>query len=112
MPNYSPTSRGGPASDERYAEATIGFEGTSGRKEYPQTNRADDFEQAGLLYRILSAEEQTRLVNNIAGHMQSVSPEIQRRQIGHFLKADLDYGSRIAQQLNQKADEAAASAGV
>jgi catalase len=108
-PNYSPNTRGGPVADARYTESAIPVHGTASRSEYPQANRADDFEQAGLLYRVLSADERTRLVNNIAGHMRGINPEIQRRQIQHFLKADPEYGSRIAQQLNLKMEQATGS---
>ena len=88
--------------DPRASEAAIALEGASGRTEYPQANRADDFEQAGLLYGVLSPEERTRLVNNIAGHMAGIDVEIQRRQILHFLNASPEYGSRIAEKLNLK----------
>ena len=98
-PNYSPNSRGGPAADLRASEAAISLEGVSGRTEYPQANRADDFEQAGLLYGVLSPEERTRLVNNIVGHMSGIDVEIQRRQVAHFLKANTEYGSRVAEGL-------------
>ena len=99
-PNYAPNSRGGAVADARYAEFTISVNGTSGRTGYPQANRADDFEQAGLLYRVLSEDERVRLVDNIANHMKGVHPDIQRRQIEHFLKADPEYGRRVAQKLN------------
>lgn len=98
-PNYSPNSRGGPAADPRAGEAAISLEGASGRTEYPQVNRADDFEQAGLLYEVLSLEERTRLVNNIVGHMSGIDVEIQRRQVVHFLKANREYGNRVAEGL-------------
>jgi catalase len=101
--NYSPNSRGGPIADRHYTEAAIALEGNASRTEYPQTDRADDFEQAGLLYQLLRSEERTRLIDNITGHMRGINPEIQRRQISHFSKADPEYGARIAEQLNLKA---------
>ena len=101
-PNYSPTSHGGPAAESRYTEAPIALEGSSTRAEYPKADRADDFEQAGLLYRVLTAGERERLVRNIAGHMKNVPVEIQRRQIQHFLNADPEYGKRVAEALNVK----------
>ena len=104
QPNYSPNSTGGPVADVQATESPIPIQGVAGRSEYPQVNRADDFEQAGLLYKVLSAEERTRLVSNIAGHMSRVKPEIQRRQIEHFLKADPEYGNRKAGLLNLKVE--------
>jgi len=106
-PNYSPNSHSGPISDPRQTESPIQLQGPSSRTEYPQVNRADDFEQAGLLYRVLSADERTRLVNNIAAHMAGINADIQRRQIRHFTSADPEYGERLAQKLNLKIEGAA-----
>ncbi len=107
-PNYSPNSGGGPSVHPGHRESPIAIHGSAARTEYPQVNRADDFEQAGLLYRVLSEEERTRLINNIAGHMSGINPEIQRRQIQHFTKADPSYGRRIAAKLNLKTESSAA----
>ena len=98
-PNYSPNSRGGPASDPSAAEAAVELQGASGRTEYPKANRADDFEQAGLLYRVMNEGERSRLVANIAGHLSNASEEIQRRQLQHFIAADTEYGARVAKAL-------------
>jgi len=97
--NYSPNSRGGPVADPKTSEIAESLQGTTGRTEYPKANRADDFEQAGLLYRVMHEEERTRLVRNIAGHLGNASKEIQKRQVQHFLAADSEYGMRIAQAL-------------
>ena len=60
----------------------------------------DHYTQAGDLYRLLSEEERTRLVNNIVEAMKPVKlEEIKLRQIGHFYKADPEYGTRIAEGL-------------
>jgi catalase len=87
----------------QHIEAAIALEGTSTRTEYPRANRADDFEQAGLLYRVLTADARERLIQNIARHMKNVPEEIQRRQIQHFFNADSEYGTRVARALNLKA---------
>jgi catalase len=84
------------------SEAAIALDGASGRTEYPQANHADDFEQAGLLYSVLSRDEHTRLVNNIVGHMSGIDVEIQRPQVVHFLKANMEYGNRVAEGLKIK----------
>ena len=73
--------------------------GVTGRTEYPKAGRADDFEQAGLLYRVMKEDERARLVANIAGHLRGAGTEIQRRQVAHFTKADPEYGARVAQAL-------------
>jgi len=105
-PNYSPNGGNGPTPDAQYEESPAPVYGVAARTEYLQTGRADDFEQAGILYRVLTEDERTRLINNIAGHMKGINPEIQLRQIGHFRKADSEYGNRIAQKLGLEASHA------
>jgi catalase len=99
--NYSPNGRGGPVSDPAASEAKAPVSGYVGRTEYPKANRADDFEQAGLLYRVMKEDERSRLVANIAGHLCNARFEIQERQLQHFLKADPEYGARVAEALKQ-----------
>ncbi|HEY4184373.1 MAG TPA: catalase [Polyangia bacterium] len=108
-PNFSPSGRGGPLSDRRASEAPATLHGTTGRTEYPRVQRADDFEQAGLLYRVLKEDERARLVANIAGHLGQASREVQRRQLHHFLRADAEYGGRVAAALGLEAAEVESS---
>jgi catalase len=98
-PNYSPNSRGGPVADPASLELPAVAHGMTGRTEYPRGNRADDFEQAGLLFRVLTEEQRARLAGSIARHMKGISPEIQRRQIQHFSNADPEYGRLVAERL-------------
>ena len=104
-PNYEPNRYGGPQELPAVKEVPIPLHGTSGRTAYPP--RADDFEQPGLLYRVMSPDERTRLVENIAGHMRGIDPIVQRRQLGHFLRADEEYGARIAALLQIPRNEIA-----
>lgn len=60
---------------------------------------ADDTHQAGELFRRMSPEAQTRLINRIVASMADVSARIQRRQIAHFYRADPAYGAGIARGL-------------
>ena len=72
----------------------------SGRSgHYPQVPRqVDDFKQAGDLYRLQPKDAQQRLVDNIAGSLAQVSREdIIERSVGHFTKADAEFGRRIAE---------------
>lgn len=41
----------------------------------------------------------SRLIHNLVTHMQQARREFQIRQIGHFLRADPDYGQRVADGL-------------
>jgi catalase len=98
-PNYSPNGRGGPIPDARALEARAPIHGHTVRAEYPQSAKADDFEQAGLLYRLLKDDERARLIGNIAGHLGGASKEVQKRQVEHFRRADAQYGARVAAAL-------------
>jgi catalase len=97
--NYSPNGRGGAVPDPRAAEARAPLQGMTGRAEYPKAGRADDFEQAGLLYRVMREDERARLVANIAGHLGGAGKEVQQRQVQHFTAADEEYGARVAKAL-------------
>jgi catalase len=97
--NYSPSGRGGPVADAGAMEAPASLAGTTGRTEYPKGGRADDFEQAGLLYQVMKPDERARLVANIAGHLGGASREVQQRQLRHFVAADKEYGERVAKAL-------------
>lgn len=93
-PNYEPNTRGGPHETPAAVEARFPVAGTASRAPYPQ--RPDDWEQPGLLYHLMSPDERGRLVANIAGHMQGIRRDVQIRQLGHFLRAHEEYGTRLA----------------
>ncbi|SIR22478.1 catalase [Peribacillus simplex] len=94
---YEPNSFSGPA--ETTENKVTPFEVT-GKAAQVGHNSDDHYTQAGDLYRLLSAEEKTRLVDTIVGAMKPVElEEIKIRQIGHFYKADPEYGTRIAEGL-------------
>lgn len=110
-PNYSPSGRGGPVAAPQHREAPFAT-GVAGRTEYVAARRtglADDFEQAGLLYRVMNEGERARLVANVAGHLGQAGREIQRRQLHHFLRADAEYGARVAAALGLTPEDALAA---
>jgi catalase len=43
-------------------------------------------------------------MNNVAEAMQGVPVEIVKRQIGHFYKADVNYGKGVAQRMGVTVD--------
>lgn len=71
--------------------------GVAGR--YDERGSSDDFTQAGNLFRLLTPDAKDRLTTNIANAMSSVSDDIKQRQLGHFMKADPDYGAAVALKL-------------
>ncbi|MEW9701452.1 catalase KatA [Paenibacillus sp. SI8] len=94
---YEPNSAGGPAETPENKIAAYEVTGEADSVAY---DRDDHYTQAGDLYRLLSEEERTRLVQTIVGAMQPVEQdEIKLRQIAHFSQADPEYGRRIAEGL-------------
>ena len=59
----------------------------------------DDYTQAGNLWRLFPEVEKERTVCAIAGALGQAQPEIQKRQVEHFRKADAEYGRRVAEKL-------------
>ncbi len=48
-----------------------------------------------------------RLAARIVGALGQARPEVQLRQLGHFFRADSDYGQRVADGLGIDASEVA-----
>ncbi len=91
---YEPNSLGGPTETPANKQASFEVHGMADSVAYDDD---DHYTQAGDLYRLLSEDGKTRLIANIVGHMQPVEDEaIKVRQIQHFLKADPEYGTRVA----------------
>ncbi|HEX3134906.1 MAG TPA: catalase [Planctomycetota bacterium] len=97
--NYEPNSYGGPTQVPSAREKPIDLTGPADRTPYVRAGKADEFEQAGMLWRVMKPDEQARLVANIAGHLGGAAKAIQERQLVHFLKADTTYGAKVAQAL-------------
>ncbi len=95
-PNYWPNSMGGPAPDPSAAEPPIELEGQAARHAQELTD--DDFFQPGELYRCVMTDiDREHLVGNIVAHLGGAQKRIQLRQTALFLKADQDYGHRVAE---------------
>jgi len=121
-PNYWPNSLGGPSPDPSVLEPPAPLDGEAGR--FPYSHPNDDFAQPGALYRkALNVMDRDHLVDNIVAHLAGALPRIQKRQCALFLKADADWGARVAAALGRDqseierlaamtdADRAAATAG-
>jgi catalase len=103
--NYEPNGFGGPVEAPAAAEPPLALRGDAAR--YDHRPASDDYTQAGNLFRLLTPEERSRLVQNIVAAMRDVPVEIQRRQIAHFLRADAAYGEGVAQGLGFRPEELA-----
>ncbi len=94
--NYEPNSFGGPAQTDRPLWDATAVSGHTGDHPAPVHAEDDNFVQAGNLYRLMSADEQERLIANLAGFISQVSREdIAERAIENFRRADDDYGKRL-----------------
>jgi len=101
--NYEPNSFGGPVQDPAFVEPPLAISGDAARYDHRVGN--DDYTQPGNLFRLMPADARQRLMDNLAEAMQSVPTEIQRRQIGHFWRADPAYGEGVAQRLGLSVPE-------
>jgi catalase len=99
-PNYWPNSVSGqPKPDERFSPPPIEIKAVIDRHARPVENA--DFIQPGELYRrVMTEEERTHLIRNIAGHLKGAKHRLQMRQCALFYRTDKDYGTRVAKALS------------
>lgn len=95
--NYQPNSFGGPVDVAAYKEPPLRISGDADRYDHRAGN--DDYQQAGALYRLMSAEQKRQLIANLVGALQGVPEFIQVRQLKHFYQADPAYGQGVAEGL-------------
>jgi catalase len=103
--NYEPNSFNGPVENSDYRSPMQKISGDVNRYDHRDNN--DDYTQAGNLFRLMSLDERTRLIQNIVHSMKNIPEEIQLKQINHFYKADKYYGALVAEGLNIKLKESA-----
>lgn len=96
--NYQPNSFDGPIDDKQFSEPPLKISGDADRYDHRKNN--EDYSQPGDLYRLMNTDQQAQLIDNIVRAMKPVPKEIQVRQIGHFYKADPEYGLSVAKGLN------------
>jgi catalase len=104
-PNYEPNSFGGPAQTGVASEPPLHISGDAAAYDHREGN--DDYAQAGALFRLIGAEAQDRLMDNIAGSLGKAPLFIQQRQLKHFLAADPAYGEGVAKRLGLTVAQAA-----
>jgi catalase len=109
-PNYEPNSFGGPKETPAYRERPVHLSGESADR-YNHREGNDDYTQAGDLFRLMTPDAKTRLIQNIVGTMRGIPEHIQRLQVSHFYKADPQYGLGVAAGLGIEIPELLAKAG-
>jgi catalase len=100
---YEPNSFSGPVQAPQYREPPLRLSGDADRYDHRIGN--DDYTQPGNLFRLMTPEQRNRLMDNIAEAMQGVPVEIVRRQVGHFYRADPDYGIGVATRMGLSAGD-------
>jgi catalase len=53
----------------------------------------------------MNADQKSQLIGNLTSALKTVPRFIQLRQVGHFYRADPDYGSRVANGLEISINE-------
>lgn len=101
FPNYYPNSiEGAPQPDPSYADPPWDL-GHVVADRWDSRVDHDDYTQAGDLFRLMGEEERVRLATNIAESLGGCRQEIIDRQLGHFDKADEDYGRLVRKALEE-----------
>jgi len=110
-PNYWPNSFGTPGPDAAKAVPPVDVTGTADRHTIELVDA--DFIQAGDLYRMVMTDtDRDHLIGNITGHLRNARKRIQLRQTALFMKADEDYGRRVAEGLGLDVAEVERLAGM
>ena len=92
--NYFPAATAGKALDPSFRESPIAVNAVAEAKPISKTN---NFEQAGLFYRALKAQDKADLVTNLAGDLGVVTSDRTRTiMVSYFYQADRDLGTRLA----------------
>ncbi len=94
---YEPNSFGGARESPGFAEPPLKISGDADR--YDHRDHNDDYRQPGDLFRLIGADAQARLMDNIAEAMRDVPTEIAKRQVAHFYRADPNYGRGVAKRM-------------
>lgn len=88
------TAEGAPAPVAEVAEPPMPILGEAWVKAY-DTQDQDNFSQAGALYRLMSENQKSQLVGNIAGGLVHATESVQERLLEQFNAADPDYARRV-----------------
>lgn len=101
--NYEPNGYEGPTQTDEPLYGGFDVSGTTGTTPNARHDEDDDFVQAGNLYRLMGADEQDRLIANLAGSLSAVSrDEVVRAAVEHFRRADAGLGARLTEALQAR----------
>jgi catalase len=95
--SYVPNSSGAWSEQPDFREPPLELTGAAGR--FDHRIDEDYFEQPGNLYRLMSEEQKSALIENTVRAMSGVSDPIRERHVENCRRADTDYGRRLAAAL-------------
>ena len=101
QPNYA-TVEAPVAGNQGFGHGDPGWalQGAAGR--HDGRFEDDHYTQAGNLFRLMPAQEQQNLFDNIAGAIGGVDADIIQRQLAHFDRADPAYGDGVRAALARR----------
>ncbi len=94
---YEPNSDGEWQQQPEFSEPALALDGAAAHWDHREDD--DYYTQPGLLFRLMTAEQQALLFANTARAMGDAPEEIKRRHINHCTKADPAYGKGVADAL-------------
>ncbi|APS45476.1 catalase [Piscirickettsia salmonis] len=97
--NYGPNTKNGPAENPKLKAPALKISGDADY--YDHRHGADDYSQAGNLYRIMNEDQKNQLVSNIAGSLSQASEPVVKRMLEHFKQCDSDYGQCVEHLVKQ-----------
>jgi len=97
--NYYPNSLGSGHPMQAPENGTPGSSYVKGNEVRIPISKKNDYAQAGERYRNLNTIEQDHLVSNIVESLSAAIKPIQERMLVHFMKANKEFGNRIAKGL-------------
>lgn len=107
--NYEPNSFGGPVEAPWAKEPPLPL-GDVVVDRFDHREQEDYYEQPGNLFRLMTPDEQKRLMDNTAEAMAGVPKEIIKRWAVHCYRADPAYGRGIAERTSVSLEELATAA--
>ena len=102
--NYEPSSIAGLQEAPKVTEYGQQVDGVIGR--YAISRTADDYKQAGELFRSYDARHRDDLVANLVDNLKQCDAHIQERMVWHFWHADENYGRLVAEGLGLDLEKA------
>jgi catalase len=108
---YAPNSIGEWETNARHPYIPLAVDGAIDNYDQYADKTDDCFYQPGDLYRLMTPDKKTMLINNTVADIMPVTENIKYRHAAHCYLADKEYGTRIAEGLHldmKKVEELAA----